>query len=627
MLRTRDWPSSQPRASHSGRVAPLDPPKPTRGVGLTLSCFKPEKPSLSMRIVVIDKSKCVPKKCASECLKFCPVARGGQTIITIGEKASIQEDLCIGCGICVHKCPFGAISVVNLPEETGAMTHRYGHNGFSLFGLPSPSGSVGLLGPNGTGKSTLARIFAGQLVPNFGADTPEGARKKVLEVYAGTELGTHFKDLYDGKLRVAFKPQEVTVIPKLFTGTVRDMLAKVDERGKADEVAHDLGISHILSRSLKDLSGGELQKVAIAAALLRKADLVIIDEPGSFLDVYERIRVADIIHKYAPRVFVIEHDLIMLDYLAETVNVLYGRPGVFGVVSLRKNTRVGINEFLDGFLKAENMRVRDSPLKFLSKPSSETGSRSIVSFPDFTVDLGDFVLHSPAGDLKQSEVVGILGRNALGKTTLVKVLAGQLKPTTGQFDGATANLKVSYKPQYVEPSGAPVAVLFKSIPVDPAINLNRDIYTPLSLSHLLTRSASALSGGELQRVAIGLCLAQEADLYLLDEPSAYLDSEQRVNTAKLIRRLTQAREKVALVVEHDLMLMDYLSDRIMVFTGQPGKEGHASSPLPSSKAMNLFLKEVDITLRRDPESRRPRINKQDSNKDKELRAKNQFYEA
>ncbi len=577
-----------------------------------------------MRIVVVDKKKCTPEKCASECLKFCPVARGGKEIIKIGEKAVIDEDLCIGCGICVHKCPFGAISVVNLPEGAGDMVHRYGRNGFSLFGLPSPVGSVGLIGPNGTGKSTIANIFSGRIIPNFGGMDEEARKEKVIEVYAGTELGSYFKKLYNEKLRVAFKPQEVTAIPKLFKGKVNGLLEKVNETGKLRQISEDLGISGILSRSLSALSGGELQRVAIAAALLKESDLVIVDEPGSFLDVYERLRVADVLRRHAKRLFVIEHDLIMLDYLSDTVNVMYGRPGVFGIVSMKKNTRTGVNEFLEGFLAAENMRIRSEPLKFLTRPPSEAGAESIVDFPGFLVDLGGFRLESSAGRIRKSEIIGVLGRNALGKTTWVRTLAGQITPKEGRLE---SDLAVSYKPQYINPEEIPVAAMFKMIKLDPQINLNRDIYTPLDLSHLLMRYMKDLSGGELQRVTVGLCLAQEADLYLLDEPSAYLDSEQRVNVAKLIRRLTQSREKAAIVVEHDLMLVDYLSDRLVLFTGRPGVEGRATAPMDVKAGMNEFLKDVDITLRRDPQSRRPRINKHGSNKDKELRAKDQFYEA
>ena len=302
---------------------------------------------------------------------------------------------------------------------------------------------------------------------------------------------------------------------------------------------------------------------------------------------------------------------------------LYGKPGVYGIVSMRKSTRVGINEFIEGYLKAENMRIRAEPLKFLVKPPSEAGVRKVVGFKNLKIKIGDFELEVEGGEIKEREIIGVAGRNALGKTTFVKVLAGLLKPSQGEIKD---NVEVSYKPQYLEAPEKLVKELFRAIRVDPEIELNRDILSPLELSPLLNRKASDLSGGELQRVAIGLCLAQKADLYLLDEPSAYLDSEQRVRVAKLIRKLTQRRKRACLVVEHDLMLLDYLSDRMMVFFGEPGKKGIAKGPMEIREAMRLFLKEIGITLRRDPQTKRPRINKLGSKKDKELREKNIWYE-
>ncbi|MBR9679666.1 MAG: ribosome biogenesis/translation initiation ATPase RLI [Candidatus Altiarchaeota archaeon] len=574
-----------------------------------------------MRIVVVDQERCRPEKCGHECLKYCPIARQGKEIIKITDKSVIEEELCIGCGICVHKCPFDAISVVNTPEAAGQPIHRFGQNGFALFGLPTPGESVGLLGPNGIGKSTLVNIFSGQLVPNLGADNTKW--DPVIELYSGTELGKYLKKMANGQLKVSLKPQLITHLPKMFKGSVGELLEPTDERGKLADILDELRMQHLLDRKLDQLSGGELQKTAIAAALAKQADIYFIDEPGSFLDIYERLRVSNIIRKYADRVFVVEHDLIMLDYLADNIHVLYGQPAVFGVVSMRKNKRVGINEFLDGFLKAENMRIRTEQLRFLSRPSSIAGKKTVVKFSELELSLGGFKLEAPGGDIHESEIIGIAGRNGLGKTTLVKVLAGVIKAEKGELMGETT---VSYKPQYLEAPDTKLLGLFESIKKPDEFNLNKDILSPLGLVHLVDRKASELSGGELQRLAIGLCLTQDADLYLLDEPSAGLDSEQRVNAARLIRHTIQNRKKAALIVEHDLMLLDYLSDRMMVFLGEPGVSGIARGPIKVQEGMNLFLKEINTTLRRDQDSKRPRINDLGSKKDKELRAKNQWYE-
>ncbi len=575
-----------------------------------------------MRIVTVDPKKCRPEKCGHECFKYCPIVKSGKPeIIEIGEKSRIDEEMCIGCGICSKVCPFKAIAVINLPEAVGTPVHRYGENRFALFGLPIPGDSVGILGPNGTGKTTILNIFAGKLLPNLAEGVNDW--ETVIKKFSGSEIGGYLQKIARGEMKVSYKPQNITGLSKIHNKKVKTLLNKVDERGILAELVIKLGLNHMLERKLKQLSGGELQRVAIAATLLKKADLYFFDEPGSFIDIFERLRVSRVIKEYTKQVFVVEHDLVMLDYLVDSVHVTYGKPGSYGAVSMRKGVRVGINEFLDGFLKAENIRMRSEPLRFSRSSLSGVSPQKLVSFTDLEVDLGDFKMKVNAGDISSQEIIGIVGKNALGKTTFIKVLAGQIKTKSGKV---SKEIRVSYKPQYFEAPKKEVSELFHSIPLGKDISLNRDIYTPLDLIYLLDHEATSLSGGELQRVAIGLCLAQDADLYLLDEPSAFLDSEQRLNVAKLIKRLMQNSGKSAIVVEHDLMFLDYLSDRLIVFIGEPGKHGETLGPMDVKEGMNHFLKSVDITLRRDPHSKRPRVNKSESQKDKEQKSKGQWYE-
>jgi ATP-binding cassette subfamily E protein 1 len=574
-----------------------------------------------VRIVVVDQDKCQPKKCSHECFKYCPIVKSGEPdIIQIAEKAVIDESMCIGCGICTRVCPFHAISVVNLPEAVGEPVHRYGPNQFALFGLPIPGESVGILGPNGTGKTTILQIYSGQLVPNLGGDNTDW--DPVVERFAGTEIGGYLKKLASGKFRVSYKPQNITGLAKLHKGKVGELLEKVDERGKLAGILDAVGLQYILKKKLNELSGGELQRVAIAATLAKDADVYFLDEPGSFLDIYERLRVSRAIREFAPRVFVVEHDLVMLDYLADNIHVTYGPPGVYGAISMRKGVRVGINEFLEGYLKAENVRIRPEPLKFVQAAQAVTSEGELVSYSDIEVKLGSFRLSMAAGRINAREIIGVVGRNALGKTTFIKVLAGMIKPESGKV---SRELRVSYKPQYIEAQDAIVGELFKAVELPEGMNLNRDILSPLSLTHLLDRNVKGLSGGELQRVAVGLALARDADIYLLDEPSAFLDSEQRLKLAKLVKRLMQNSGKSAIVVEHDMMFVNYLSDRMMVFVGDPGVHGEVIGPIEVAEGMNSFLESVGITLRRDPQSKRPRVNKAGSQKDKEQRAKGQWY--
>jgi ATP-binding cassette subfamily E protein 1 len=207
----------------------------------------------------------------------------------------------------------------------------------------------------------------------------------------------------------------------------------------------------------------------------------------------------------------------------------------------------------------------------------------------------------------------------------VKILAGIEIADDGKEFG---ELKVSYKPQYIsaEYEGT-VQHLITSVAKENFESgwYRTEILQPLKISLLLDRDVKELSGGELQKVAIAACLSRTADLYLLDEPSAYLDVEERLNMARAIRRIVENHNVTAFVVEHDVVTQDFVSDRLMVFTGMPGREGKASPPTSLRKGMNLFLKEMQVTFRRDPATKRPRVNKEDSKLDKFQKEAGEYY--
>ncbi len=147
----------------------------------------------------------------------------------------------------------------------------------------------------------------------------------------------------------------------------------------------------------------------------------------------------------------------------------------------------------------------------------------------------------------------------------------------------------------------------------------------MTINKLLDREIKSLSGGELQRVAIAACLGKSAQIYLLDEPSAFLDIEERLTMARALRHIIDSRQAFAFVVEHDIVAQDFLADRIMVFGGIPGRDGVGSKPQAMRDAMNNFLSDMEITFRRDPETKRPRINKPGSKLDKEQKDSGEYY--
>lgn len=574
--------------------------------------------------MIVRKEKCNPQGCGGYlCMRVSPSNRAGKDAIvkSADGKVEVNEEVISDVDrIAANKCPFGALMMVNLPEALEEdPIHRYGKNGFALFQLPIPifGKVVGIVGRNGIGKSTALQIIAGLLKPNLGQADKESTYKELATRYRGSEAQAFFDKLDKGEIKVAYKPQQVDLIPRQFEGTVRELLEQVDETNRLEELAALLDLDKFLDRDVKHLSGGELQRAAIAATVLKKANLYLFDEPTSYLDIKQRIKVSRFIRSIAGEgtaVMVIEHDLIILDAMTDLVHLMYGQAGAFGVVSHPHTTKAGINTYLSGYLREENVRFRDKPIMFEKRPpTKEAHAEKLTSWEGFEHELGDFHLSAAAGRINKHDVIGILGENGIGKTSFVKLLAGEER-------GQALDLRVSYKPQYLEKNDDLVVTYLHD-----ASRYEQQLIAPLELKELFQKTLNQLSGGELQRVAIAACLAKEADLYLLDEPSAYLDVEQRLLVSKVIGDLMAAQGKSALIVDHDLLFIDYLSTGLLVFEGEPAVTGRAEGPFTMEQGMNAFLDGLQITFRRDEESGRPRVNKLGSQKDREQKGNGKLY--
>ncbi|MFH0936410.1 MAG: ribosome biogenesis/translation initiation ATPase RLI, partial [Candidatus Woesearchaeota archaeon] len=466
------------------------------------------------RIAIVEKEKCNPIKCDYLCIKLCPLNRSGEECITKDKKIIIDEELCNGCGICQNRCPFKAISVINLPQELKAQPiHQYSKNGFRLYRLPAPMfGKVtGIIGKNGIGKTTALNILANIIKPNLGNLSKESSYEDLIKFFKGTEAQNFFEKLKNNEIVVSYKPQKVDDIPLKYKGKVTNLLKKVDEKNKLNEIVKILQIDNILNNNIENLSGGELQRVAIAAASLKKANLYIFDEPTSYLDIKQRLNIAKFIRSLADEktaILVVEHDLIILDYLADLIYIMYGKESCYGICSSVKSAKSGINTYLEGYLKEENIKFRDKKIQFLFKPPIRKKSPiELTTWEKLTKKLDHFNLEVSSGTVNENEVIGILGENAIGKTTFIKLLAGILEPSKGKID---KKLKIAYKPQYIQASNDLVQDVLK--------NIKKEIILHLNLNDLAFKKVNELSGGELQKLAIASCLSQEADLYLLDEP-------------------------------------------------------------------------------------------------------------
>jgi ATP-binding cassette subfamily E protein 1 len=604
----------------------------------------------NIKVAIINPDKCKPKDCEQQCRKVCPVNGIGKICVTATKKmkqATISEDLCIGtsCNICVKACPFGAVQIIQLPTNLSTnIIYRYNTNSFKLHKLPTPRESqvLGIVGTNGIGKSTAIKILSGDIIPNFGKFDSIPNWNDVINYYRGSELQNYFTKLANKELKPIVKPQYVELLTKTLKGPINNILDSKNERPETFDFiidTLDLRTLYIDQRDINALSGGELQRFAIAITCLQKANVYIFDEPSSFLDVKQRLNAALCIRSLSkPGAYVIcvEHDLAMLDYLSDFVCCLYGRPSVYGVVTQPHSVREGINIFLSGYIRSENMRFRPTELTMKVSTNIEeenlvqihTNRRKTFHYPNMTKTMGNFKLNVQGGSFNQSEITVLLGQNGTGKTSFIKLLAGNEKFKPDNEEQTCNKFNISYKRQQINLKGNETVrdMFFRKIKnsfLDPAFNSS--VIKQMDIDTILDQPVDSLSGGEQQRVAIILCLGKAADVYLIDEPSAYLDAEQRITIAKIIKKFIINNKKTAFIVEHDFIMACYLADQVVFYDGIPSIECTANSPQTLLDGMNQFLKQLNITFRRDPTNWRPRINKLGSIKDSEQKSHGTYF--
>ncbi|HLC72872.1 MAG TPA: ribosome biogenesis/translation initiation ATPase RLI [Candidatus Nanoarchaeia archaeon] len=584
---------------------------------------------------IVEKDKCHPSKCSHECIKYDPLNRKQPDSgfhIGVDNKAHIAEEVVTEMHrICANKCPFSAIKIVKLPEKLKpeALTHKFGQNAFELYGLPliKKGEIVGIIGRNGIGKSTSVGILSNTVKPNLGNYALQATEEEIYKKYAKTMYAEYFKQLYGNKLKVAYKPQRIEMLPQLHKGKVIELLQSIDKSEKTEHLLKELDATQLKQRTLSELSGGELQKIAIIATLLKKADIYYFDEPSSFLDIMARIKMAKLVRSLkedGAAVMVVEHDLATLDYISDEIQIVYGAPAAYGVFSQSKGVRRGINDYLDGYLAEDNVRFRSYPIVF-HKPPPKVGDtkRIVCSFPDLEKSYDTFHLKVHAGQLRAGEVLTVMGANGLGKTTFLKLLAGVEKPDKGKLE----KINISYKEQYPKAQNIKVIDYLQEKAKSNFSSgwYKQNVLEKLNLHAFLDHSMRELSGGELQKVFIAGALSTDAPLVALDEPSAFIDVEDRLKVAEVIKEFTEKKGTATIVVDHDVQFMDYISDAMLVFEGSPGKEGHVHGPCSKEEGMNRVLKMLNITYRKDKQTGRAQINKPESQLDREQKKEGHYY--
>lgn len=590
--------------------------------------------------------------------------------------AKIVESLCIGCNQCVRVCPFEAIRIINLPEENPAdIVHRYTPNGFRLYKLPilKPNTVIGIVGENGVGKTTLIDILSNKIKPNFELFNKSFTSKEIVNKFKGSVLQNYLKSLYDGELTFSIKEQKIklgldksNIKVSEFIKSKFVNLEEIFNEPENNFIANtyfSLEIDKIINANLYTLSGGELQRLLCWITASIKADVYIFDEPSNFLDVRQRLEVSKLIKSICEKnhgsyVIVIEHDLSMLDYISDELYIIYGKAGAYGIVSKPLTILEGINMYLSGYITTQNIRFREE--EFNLKPGSDftngdftngdlseniTNTNTNDKKPNFqTNDIANSLSYSgtiieysgyqltiPSGNVKLSNGINvILGENGTGKTTFINWLGSKLGLTVSIKEQSGGIKKFANK----DGSYPTVLELFFHKIKSNYFNstFQTDVIKQLDIEPLQSRRINELSGGELQRVLIVLCLGTPADIYLLDEPSANLDIEKRLKITKIIKKFIMNYGKTAYIIEHDIMMsvafaQEYNSSILLV--SQDSLENgikfcSISQPLDFVSGINGFLKLMGITMRISGHNR-PRINKFNSQLDKEQKKTENYY--
>ncbi len=550
------------------------------------------------RLAVVDPELCNPSKCQLECIRDCPVNRAKKDCIVLSEDKSIaiiSEALCTGCGICPKVCPFHAISIVNTvaPVEDKQI-YRYGENLFVLYGLALPKkGVIGVVGENGCGKSTTVKLLTGVL-------TPQNKYSK--------EVAAYF-DAFNSSL-VAVKPQEIAGKIK---GRVRALLESINEAGRLQALDAVLDLHPLYERDFSQLSGGELQRVVVAAALLREKDTYILDEPLAFLDYAYRIRLAQYLKDNfsEKNVLLVDHDLSLLSHACHAVYLMYGVPGTYGIASQPYAVDRGINMFLEGFIEPENVRFRHHiSYKMALEEPHRTPSFTV---PPVVLKKGSFSIENEALiQLMEGEIVGVAGPNGTGKSTLAQHLV--------ETHGEAAALK----PQILS---RPTGIVGEVTSIAHHVPWAETFVRTMNIGKLEFMPFKSLSSGELQKVELLRTLSQEGpSLFVLDEPTNAMDAVGRIALSKLLREKAAGSECTMIVIDHDFEFLLNTVDRLIVFGGTPSVKGRVEGIFSKDEGVARLLAQFDLSYRSDPASKRLKLNKRGSVKDRELKERGTFVE-
>ncbi len=475
-----------------------------------------------------------------------------------------------------------------------------------------PGARVGLVGRNGTGKSTLFNVITGDLAAESGTvEIPPRWRigRLAQEAPNGPEPLVEVV-LKADRERTALLAEAETATDPHRIAEIQTRLADIDAHSapaRAAAILAGLGFSAADQlRPCAEFSGGWRMRVALAATLFEQPDLLLLDEPTNYLDLEGTLWLQDHLAKYPHTLIVISHDRDLLDTAVNQILALDAkkltlyRGGYSDFERLRRERIVldqkmikkqeaqkkHLQAFVDRFrAKATKARQAQSRLKMLARlepiaaltiddvreitfPAPEKLlSPPIIATDDVAVGYDQRVVLSGLNlRVDNDDRIALLGSNGNGKSTLVKLLAGRLAPMQGKVTRA-ANLKVAYFAQHqldeLTPEGSPYDHVRELMPDQPEAKVRSKVGAIGFSGQAGNTLVKSLSGGEKARLMLGLATFSAPHLIILDEPTNHLDIDSR---GALIEAINDFPGAVVLV-SHDRYLLEACADRLWLVAG------------------------------------------------------------
>ena len=510
---------------------------------------------------------------------------------------------------------------------------------------------IGLVGRNGTGKTTLFRLIEGELTPDEGTiDLRRGARIGGVkqEVPAGPEPLLDIVLAADRERAALMAEAEVAEDPHRIA-EIQTRLADIDAHSaeaRAASILNGLGFdSAAQARAAAEFSGGWRMRVALAAVLFSAPDLLLLDEPTNYLDLEGAMWLETFLARYPATAMVISHDRGLLNRAVDNILHLTGKQTTLysggydafdakrradaernqALAAKQQRERAHIQSFVDRFrYKASKAKQAQSRLKMLARMEPISGvaegavapfkfnsgdelSPPIIAFDKVSVGYdGKPVLSNVSLRIDPDDRIALLGANGQGKSTLAKLISERLKPLDGTETRAS-KLRIGYFAQHqtdeLVEAETPVQHLRRLIPDQPEAKIRARLGAVGIGAEIAANPVKSLSGGQKARLLLALMTVHEPQLIILDEPTNHLDIESREALAQALA----AYEGAVILIAHDAELVGACADRLWLV-----RDG-AVKPFDGDMDdyRDLLLSERGGVRREKPKEAKPKATKED----------------